>query len=139
MKDIKISSRALLTVILISLVFISSGTFFLVDIYGLDKGLFLYDFVSPPVVLMAVAVFSLVRKMNFPGFLKGAIRQVAPTALGIYVIHPIVINRLGMIGVSSTSLTPFLSIPLVSILVFLLSCLAISVIRQIPYLRKTVS
>ena len=139
MKEVKTSSRSLLTLILISLALISLGTFYLVDLYGLDKGLFLYDFVSPPVVLMSVALFSLVRKMNFPGFLEGAIRQVAPTALGIYVIHPIVINRLGMIGLSSTSFTPLLSIPLVSMAAFVLSCLATLVMSHIPYVRKTVS
>jgi surface polysaccharide O-acyltransferase-like enzyme len=139
MKEVKTSSRSLLTVILMSLVLISLGTFILVDVYGLDKGLFLYDFVSPPVVLMSVALFSLVRKTNFPGFLKGAIRHVAPTALGIYVIHPIIISGLGMIGLSSTSFTPFLSIPLVSIVAFLLSCLATLVMSHIPYVRKTVS
>jgi surface polysaccharide O-acyltransferase-like enzyme len=139
MKEVKASARALWTLILMSLVLISLGTFTLVDLFGLDKGLFLYDFVSPPVVFMSVALFSLLRKMNFPGFLKGAIRQVAPTALGIYVIHPIVINRLGTIGLSSTSFTPLVSIPLVSMVAFLLSCLATLVMSRIPYVRKTVS
>jgi surface polysaccharide O-acyltransferase-like enzyme len=99
----------------------------------------LYDFVSPPVVFMSVALFSLLRKMNFPGFLEGAIRQVAPTALGVYVMHPIVINRLGTIGLSSTSFTPLVGIPLVSVVAFVLSCLATLVMSHIPYVRRTVS
>lgn len=141
--EIGFSSPSLLAVILITVAIIAVGTFYLVGQFGFGVGLLLYDAVSLPVILLSVALFLLVHKMNgactYSRPFQNVIRQLAPVTLGIYVIHPVVLVLLRDMGLSSTSFTPFLSIPLISVLVFVFSWLSAFVIYQIPHVRGIVS
>ena len=139
----KVSVKVLLVSIACSIIVIAFGTYLLVEHFGLRRGMYLYHYCSPPVAVVAVAVFLLVRRMGFSqhqssSWVGRRIDKLAPATLGVYVLHPFVIRAFQEINFSTSSFHPVLSIPLVSIAAFLLSCLGVAVVMKTPYLRRTV-
>ena len=61
----KASVKLICLIIAICLLVIALGTGLLVNIYGLTKGLFFYDYFAPPVILMSICVFLFVCKILF--------------------------------------------------------------------------
>lgn len=118
------------------------GTELLTSQLGLIRGLLLYDYLSPPVVIISVAVFILILKLNasnFAGiaFFQRISRTLAPATLGIYLIHPLIIEIFRHNGFS-TQTKPAISIPIVTFLAFVLSYISVIALGKIPILKKTV-
>ncbi len=92
-----------------------------------ERSRFVHPF-SPTVLVMCVSVFLMCQC-----WLRGRdwghsqwLHRMAGTTLGIYLVHPLVIHTLHRFPISETRL-PWLSIPLLAVLVFLISlalCLA---------------
>lgn len=142
MDKTKISLAFLWSTISISLFVIAFGTGFVTDKVGLEKGLFFYDYLSPPVIIMSISVFLLVSK-NFS--LNSWIQKkfytiiniVTPLTLGIYVLHLFILDGPRMLfEISPASYNPVLSIPLFSLVVFTASCLLTLIMKKMPYLRR---
>jgi surface polysaccharide O-acyltransferase-like enzyme len=120
------------------------GTDWLIKRYGVDKGMFLYNYFSPSVMPMSVAVFLLFYRWHtdgsrIPVVFKSAMERVAPATLGIYLFHPLAILFLERTELSVVAFSAALMIPLISILAFVLSYIVVLVILKIPYLRATVA
>jgi len=105
---------------------------------------FLFDFFTPPIVLPSIAIFWIARRRDAlgtpaTGFPQKAVEWVASTTLGIYALHPLILNRLQHALRNHTSegrfLLGVLAVPLVT---FVLGYLITSVLMNIPVLRRTV-
>lgn len=99
------------------------------------------SYFSFPVFCEAVCVFILFRDSNIVS--KCSLRvsktvvYVAETSLGIYLLHPFVMERLdSVLGVNAKMCTPILSLPIVAVLSFSISLITISVLKKIPLLKK---
>ena len=103
---------------------------------------YLFGYLSPPVILMSLAIFLLAarhgprRSQGSP--LLARVAKMEPATLGIYIIHPVVISILGLCGVRSSMWPAPVSIPVLTVVVFVLSYAATQLIRKVPYLRTTV-
>lgn len=106
---------------------------------------FLFDFFTPPIVLPSIAIFWMARRRDAlgapaTGFPKKAVEWVASTTLGIYALHPLILNRLQHALRNHTSeggfLLGVLAVPLVT---FALGYLITSILMNIPVLRRAVS
>ncbi len=96
----------------------------------------LLSFFAPNVVLAAMAFF-LAAKGNLRCCRKGRglMSEISGCTLGIYLLHPLLLNVLqNRIGLFS-GLTAITYIPLMSLTVFLLAALLIFLLRHIPILR----
>ncbi len=121
-------------------------TFFLTRSSSLagDKadGLFYNNF-SPTVMAPSVAVFVFfnqrVSKWRFSEKAQRVILQLSSCCFGIYLIHVFSIMALGALGLNSLSLSAPLSVPILSLLVFLISFGVILLLRKIPLFRKYLS
>lgn len=127
-----------------SLVFVSScivtvlGCYFLASTFGLYEGLFFYNYLSIPISLMAISIFSMLYNYK-AAVLSGYISsQMAMLSLGIYLIHPFFLTFLTFIGFNGLFRNAFIEIPLLSMLVYILSAISVKVIMQVPYLKKIV-
>ena len=141
----KIPIKTIMFVTAGCLLLVILGTGLLVHYFGSGgKGLFLYSFLSPPVILLSVSIFLLAYRgghsnTQISKSTRTIIERVAPTTLGIYVLHPIALHILReVIGFSALSINPLLSIPLISVITFLSCYSVVSIMLKIPYLRRTV-
>lgn len=128
----------------------AAGTFFLAGIYGPGKaGLYLYDYFSPPVMVMSVAVFMFIRAAAGPhlscggGARASAVRMLADSSFGVYLMHPFIQDALRRCGVWQgrdclSEINPWLGIPLYSAAVYCI-CVAMTVlIRRTSLIRAVV-
>lgn len=67
-----------------------------------------------------------------------ALRFCADRVLGIYLLHPLVINLFRAAGFNASVCSPILFIPLVTVAVFLVSGLISLVLSKIPVIRRLV-
>jgi len=140
----RISIKSLFIIIVISYLFIVFSTGLLVNIYGvhLEKSMIFYDYFSPFVIVMSIGLFLLFYKiynndnLNLE-FTENFINKIAPATLGIYLLHPIILLFFQMIlRVTPADFNPLLSIPVFSVVVFIICFLIIALIQKIPYLKR---
>ena len=82
----------------------------------------------------AVAVFVFFReRLNFPARF---IRVLSQYSFGAYLVHAAVITLLGKIGLHSLTFSPAVSIPVISVIVFVLSFGISAILNHIPVLKK---
>jgi surface polysaccharide O-acyltransferase-like enzyme len=151
LRDVQVTQRQiklLLAVLLAAWIVTAVGTY--VDTLrhdGTTSDLF-YDYLSPTVVAMTIAVFLIVKQFSLQYASSvsknthSMIVFLGKASFGIYLVHPAVLNVLitGKLGftLNSTSFSPVLAVPLVFTIVFLVSLAIVAVLQKIPYLRAIV-
>ena len=66
-------------------------------------------------------------------------KDLSGLSFGIYLIHQIPVDFLRRFcGLSTLTLHPLVSVPLIALLSYALSALAASALKRIPLLRKTI-
>lgn len=102
----------------------------------------LYDYLTPNVCAMAVALFVLFRYVLGVSEEQGRRRGVSAVArlsFGIYLCHEFFIMLLRYFGVSTLSFLPALSVPLLSGGVFLCSFAVAWLLSKIPFVGKYIT
>jgi len=105
-----------------------------------------YDYLSPQIVISSVTIFVLIKYIvvNVRAFsnerLLSIIESISFASLGIYLIHPIFIDLLGY-GYLGFTLNcyqkhPIFIVPLTAATTFVLSYVSVTILRQIPIVRK---
>jgi surface polysaccharide O-acyltransferase-like enzyme len=119
------------------------GTYLLVMKYGqCDKGLYLHSYLSPTVMVGSILLFiSIINKesyfRNMTIITNNSIDKISSASLGIYLIHPIIFAFFVKI-INLTKTSAIISIPTLSILIFVLSYIVTLIFMKIPYIRRTV-
>jgi len=92
----------------------------------------------PNIVFMSSSVFLLIKSLFYGKELKRneLIIRLSKLSFGAYLIHVFFIKILALMSISSTSFTTILSVPVMSILVFIMSFLASYFLSKIPYVNK---
>lgn len=95
---------------------------------------------SPNVALQAASVFVFARSRAGDGPAPGWVCILSRLSFGIYLIHEVPIDFLRRFcGLSTMTLHPLLSVPLITLLSFGISALAAAILSRIPILKKTIS
>jgi surface polysaccharide O-acyltransferase-like enzyme len=106
---------------------------------------FFRNLLSPTVIVMTISAFllgiGLVGRVGAAAQrVAGIFTRMAPTTLGIYVLHPLVASGFKKaFGLTPLSFSPLWSIPILSVATFCVSYLVIAAMLKVPYLRRTVS
>ena len=66
------------------------------------------------------------------------LQRWAPAALGVYLVHPMVLELLAMAGVSLERFPWWLEVPAVTACAAVVSLAAVLALRQVPLLRRVV-
>ena len=93
-----------------------------------------YANMSINVLLESVAVFIFFKK-NFAMKSK-LIIKLSKYSFGAYLVHDAIISSLRLFGIHSLSFNPVFSVPMISIIVFVISFSISGVLNQIPVLKK---
>ncbi|MCD7948536.1 MAG: acyltransferase family protein [Oscillospiraceae bacterium] len=99
----------------------------------------LFEYRNPNVVFMAVAIFVLFRYAFGGSNACGRHRWlggVAQISFGIYLVHAFFITVLRHFGITTLSFSPLVSVPILSVVVFLCAMLVAWVIAKIPLLGR---
>ena len=85
-------------------------------------------------LLESVAVFVFFKAIfNRPSKI---IRTLSQYSFGMYLVHDAVISSLGKLGLNSLTFSPIVSIPVISVIVFVISFAISAVLNRVPVLRK---
>lgn len=140
----KISSKYLAAVLIFCVIYIAMLTDVFVKTLGQPKARFLYDYFSLPVVVMSIAVFwaaYLISSYAKPleGVVKIATERLASATLGIYVLHPIILEFIrDRFGERTTNSNFLVGITMVPVITLIACYLITSLITRIPLLRRVV-
>ena len=86
------------------------------------------------VLMQTSGLFLLARQLSEKRMLT-AMAKISPLTLGIYMLHPIIIEILQRYGVTSLSFSPFISIPVISLGIFIVSAGTVCMIKLTPLER----
>lgn len=99
----------------------------------------LYGYMTLPVFLEAILIFVFFLKIKPKVSTKMAkvIAHISKGTLGIYLIHPFIIEYLQIwFGINTVSFNPWFSIPIISMGVFALSIIMILLLSKVPVANK---
>jgi surface polysaccharide O-acyltransferase-like enzyme len=123
------------------------GTHALVKTYGVTRlGLYMYEYLSPNVILTAIAIFCLASRVEATPAREGPVgvklvhfvAWAAPFTLGVYLLHPMAIRGMQELGVSAVATGGVFGVLIVATPAFCASLLLVWGMSKIPLLRRGV-
>jgi surface polysaccharide O-acyltransferase-like enzyme len=105
---------------------------------GLSAGLYFYGYLSISVIPMSIGMMYLLKTLENPIFSDSFTKKTSTLILGVYLIHPIVLEAINYTRYGTTAFHPILSIPIIASIVFLLSLAGAKAIDLVPYLRRVI-
>ena len=121
------------------------GTIVISSIWAVKTGILnqkLYGYLLPNTFFVSIAVFIFVKekinKIQFKEKSLKIIQKIAYLTFGIYLVHDFFNIILPKIGLSPTMFNPILSIPIMSVIIFVCSFLVVLIISKIKFLNKYV-
>lgn len=136
--DRAMSTPVLLAVFCGSVLLTALGCYVLAGARGIEHGLYFYDYLSITVIPMSVSLMWMLRMRSFDGVSGAAFRQLSELTLGVYLIHPVILESFRRFAFRQEEVYPLLSIPLVALLVFAASLLCAFVLYRIPYVKRAI-
>ena len=133
-----ISRPLLWTVFFSSTLFTALGYFITSRWYGLELGAYFYGYLSVTVIPMSISIMYLCKTLDKPLLSAGFVRSMAVLTLGIYLIHPIILEILEYMGFGPLAINPAISIPFIALFAFCMSFIGAWVISNIPYLKRII-
>ena len=132
--DKKADKRICAAGIVLAAAVIAVGTHFW-SLTGESNDERMYAYLSLPVFIQAVCAFLLAKELR-PGKETKTVEALSKLTLGIYLIHPAVIDVLAGVGISVFKMHRIASVPLVAALSFVLSAVCAWLLRKIPIIKK---
>lgn len=148
----KINLKYIVIAIVLSVLVIIFGTALYINLWGTGRDSIFYHQLSLPAVVLSLSAFLLVyricgtaapakgRVMNLTG-------KVVPTTMGIYILHPLILEIIHRIAVhfgadndpGTDGVTALIGIPLVSLITIFLCYRISNALMKIPYLRRIIA
>ena len=99
-------------------------------------------YLKPNLILISSAVYvffcNRVSRISFSPASRKLIAELSANSFGVYLIHALIAEGAGMIGLSPLMASPLLMHPVIVMLVFVLSNAFVFLLRKIPVVGKTV-
>lgn len=106
--------------------------------YGLDQGLYFYSPLSVTVIPMSISAMFVLKQSTTPLVSAPFTQRLAGLVLGVYLMHPILLDVLRYYGISALMCTPLVSVPLIAFPVFAVTAVITWITHRVPYLRRVV-
>jgi surface polysaccharide O-acyltransferase-like enzyme len=132
------SKLILFLIFVLSFLATAFGCYFVSLGSGLNAGLYFYDNLSITVIPMSISIMFLLKTWDAPLISENTNQKIASLTLGIYLIHPIILDVINYKTPGTMAFNPAISIPVIAIFIFVISLVGAWVIYQLPYLRRTI-
>ena len=99
----------------------------------------LYGYFTITTFAEAVTLYLLFRKLKQPSSPKviSRVQYISACTLGVYLVHPFVLEHLNLFfGFNTLIVNPLIGVPMVGVSAFLISILAMMLLKKIPILNK---
>jgi len=136
--NIKFTKSTLVFILLISVTLTAYGFYFFAVNSISPVGVYFYNYLSITVIPMSFSVMYLLKSWTKPIKSKMITKKIASLTFGVYLIHPIFLEGIRYTWPKYQTFNPSITIPLISIFIFILSLGSAQLISKIPYLRKTI-
>lgn len=113
-----LSNTALWGVFIISASLTALGCYVFAVHSTLEKGVYFYNNLSITVIPMSVSIMYLLKSWKKPIISEKFTRAISLLTLGVYVIHPIILETISNLGFNPLNFNPAVSIPIIVIIVF---------------------
>jgi surface polysaccharide O-acyltransferase-like enzyme len=119
-------------------IIISSGTYYTNK--SDDNNTIFYEPLGPFVVLLSLCVFLIAKQtvMKFNKVVRYLIEKADRHLFGIYLCHALVLSLLNILGFNFTFCQPVVSIPLVSIICFLITWALVFCLSKLPLFKYAI-
>lgn len=124
-------------IFLISCVISSVGHYVVASNNQLFFDSYFYGFTSITVIAMSVSVMYLLKSCDSPILGAHVNKQLTLLTLGVYLIHPVIIEIINKIGYL-TKFHPVIGVPSMTVVVSGISLLLSWMLYQVPFLRRTI-
>lgn len=104
----------------------------------IEASLYIYDYLSITVILMSISIFYLLKGITKPFINKNVTRTTASLTLGVYLVHPLILEPIQNSRYGPLEFNQWISIPVMAVVVFLCSLGAAWAIKRIPYLNRVI-
>lgn len=99
----------------------------------------LVQYLRPNIVIVAAGIYTLfIRRIHIPKKATAKLRFLAQNCFGVYLIHALLLELLRISGISFGSLPILVSVPLVVLGIFCICQVLTTLLKRIPFIRKTV-
>jgi surface polysaccharide O-acyltransferase-like enzyme len=123
---------------ILSVLFTIIGTSFM-SIYKNEPVEGLYGYLLPNTMFVAYGVFiffqEIFDKKIFSWRMEKIILRISKDTFGIYLIHALIIQIFGIIGLNTLIITPIVSIPIISVIVMIISEIGTIIVNKIPIIK----
>lgn len=104
------------------------------------SALYFYKYFSPTTVIQCVALFIFINSIKIKFISSRRLYSLGELTLGIYLIHPMILESLRMLWASRFPfvLDPVIDIPVTATLTVAISAAAVLVLKKVPFLRTVV-
>jgi surface polysaccharide O-acyltransferase-like enzyme len=123
-------------VFILSVIATSLGCYFFSMKGGIKAGLYFYDYLSVTVIPMSISAMYLLKTWTRPIYNRSVSRTLSTLMFGVYLVHPIVLELMDGKGVGTMWFHPMLSVPVITVIVFFTSLLAVWIVCLVPHLKR---
>ncbi len=114
------------------------GFYFLTKETNIEVGSYFYDYLSITVAPMSISIMFMLKSWQRPIINQKITQQIASLTLGIYLIHPVILEIMSAKDMGPMAFNPLFSIPLVALAIFTTSLIIIWIMQKIPLLKRAV-
>lgn len=100
--------------------------------------LYFYDYLSVSVLAMSLSFFYILKEWKLSVFLEKKIAKLSLLSLGIYLVHPVIIDIIRFFKIGPDTFNPIISLPIITITVFAVSLSTCLIIRKMPVIKKII-
>jgi surface polysaccharide O-acyltransferase-like enzyme len=114
------------------------GCYILAENSNLEHGLYFYGYLSVSVVPMSISLMYILKASGKPIINTSFTKKLSILTLGIYLVHPVILETINYIQYGAGSFHPIASVPVVTFIVFGMSAGIVYVIYKIPFIRRII-
>ncbi len=114
------------------------GSYAINTINGADAYPYFYSYLSITVIPMSISILYLFKYWVVPMFSETLTKKIASLILGVYLIHPIILEGLNSSHLGATTFNPVVSVPLWTLFIFIASLISAWLINQLPFIKRTI-
>lgn len=139
MSDTKSPNKIILwTLFFTSTILTAIGYYIIEKNIDAGSGFYFYSYLSVTVVPMSISIMYLLKKLNKPILNENITEKISSLTFGIYLIHPIFLSIIRIKFNYEIHYSSLLTIPFLSLLVFMISLISALVISKIPYVKSII-
>ena len=100
-------------------------------------------YLMPNIIIESAAIYTFfvkrVSKIKFSERTVKMFTRLTEYGFGVYLVHALINELIGLTGWTAVTISPFISVPLLTIVVYGVSLLVTVVIRKIPFVGKNIT